>query len=116
MSDSDNRPLADAPAADRIRKHADNRLGAVYSALYSFWSARHAVTTGRVGARHDGYSVVLFNQRTTNILVNDFTSTPDQLLDIVLAQKPCGCTNFSEALEGARVVMEEHWNTERLVI
>jgi hypothetical protein len=118
MSYRDRRPLADAPAADRIREHADNRLGAVYSALYSFWSARHAVVTAgqQVGARHDGYSVVLFNQQTTNVLVNDFTSTPDQLLDIVLAEKPSLGTSFSEALEAARVVMEQHWNTERLVI
>jgi hypothetical protein len=118
MTNEDRRPLADAPAADRIRQHADNRLGAVYSALYSFWSARHAaVTAGQQGgARHDGYSVVLFNQRTTNVLVNDFTSTPDQLLEIVLAEEPYGRTNFSEALKAARVVMEQHWNTERLVI
>jgi hypothetical protein len=34
----------------------------------------------------------------------------------VLAEEPYGRTNFSEALKAARVVMEQHWNTERLVI
>jgi hypothetical protein len=45
MCSNDRRPLAYGPAADRIRLRADNRLGAVYSALYSFWSARHAAVT-----------------------------------------------------------------------
>ncbi|KAI0250860.1 hypothetical protein BJV78DRAFT_1282923 [Lactifluus subvellereus] len=83
MSSMDRRPLANTPAADRIRRFADNRLGAVYSALYGFWSSRHAaVTAGQqiAGARRDAYSVVLFEEDTENVLVNDFTSTPDQLL------------------------------------
>jgi hypothetical protein len=119
MTSRDRRPLADAPAADLIREHADNRLGAVYSALYSFWSARHAaITAGQQGAgvRHDAYSVVLFSERTTNVLVNDFTRTPDQLLDIVLEERPSFGTNFSAALGAARAIMEQHWTTERLVI
>ena len=119
MRSTDRRPLADAPAADLIRQRADNRLGAVYSALHSFWSARHAaVTMGQqgVGARHDAYSVVLFCERTTNVLVNDFTRTPDQLLSTVLAEQPSWGTDFSEALGAARAIMEENWSTERLVI
>ena len=78
MANIDRRPLADAPAADLIRQHADNRLGAVYSALYSFWSARHAAVTAgqqRAGAGQDAYSVVLFSGQATNVLANDFTST-----------------------------------------
>jgi hypothetical protein len=118
MANWDRGPLEDAPAADLILQHADNRLGAVYSALYSFWSARHAVVTAGqgVGTRHDAYSVVLFNRQTKNVLVNDLTSTPDQLLGIVLAEVPSGGTNFSEALGAARAIMEQHWTAERFVI
>ena len=119
MADIDRRPLADAPAADLIRQHADNRLGAVYSALYSFWSARHAAFTAgqqRAGARQDAYSLVLFSGQATNVLANDFTSTPDQLLGIVLAEGPSFGTDFSEALRAARAIMERYWSTERLVI
>jgi hypothetical protein len=119
MSRVDRRPLVDAPAADLIQQHADNRLGAVCSALYSFWSARHvAATAGQqgAGARHDAYSVVLFSERAKNVLVNDFTSTPDELLDIVLAEEPSGATSFSEALKAAGAIMEQHWSTERPVI
>jgi hypothetical protein len=122
MRNKDRRPSADAPAADLIRQHADNRLGAVYSALYGFWSARHAaiiadaVTEQGTGTRPDAYSVVLFSEQTTNVMVNDFTSTPDKLLATVLAERPSRGTNFSEALGAARAIMEENWSTERLVI
>ena len=118
MSSTDRRPLADAPATDLIRQYADNRLGAVYSALYSFWSARNAaVTAGQqvVGARRDAYSIVFFSRRTKNVLVNDFTSTPGQLLGLVLAERPSNGTNFTAALEAARAIMEQNWSTERPV-
>jgi hypothetical protein len=118
MGRGDRRPLPDAPASDRIRKNADNRLGAVYSALYSFWSARHAaVTLGQeaIGARRDAYSIILFESTTQNAVVNDFTSTPDQLLDIVLNEKARGGTNFTEALQAGRAIMISNWSTERSV-
>jgi hypothetical protein len=118
MSCDDRRPLADAPMTDRIRQSANNRLGAVYSALYSFWHARHAATTvGRqsVDARRDAYSVILFNHATTHALSNDFTSSPDQLLNIVLAHQANGGTNFTTALREGQTVMEQHWSTERFI-
>jgi hypothetical protein len=118
MGETDRRPLSDAPTADLIRRHADNRLGAVYSALHSFWSARHAATTTnqQAGTRRDAYSVVLFCERITNVLVNDFTRTPDQLLDTVLPEQPSWGTDFSEALGAAQAIMEENWSTERFVV
>ncbi|KAH9014402.1 hypothetical protein EDB85DRAFT_2295948 [Lactarius pseudohatsudake] len=116
MSCNDRRPLANAPATNQIMRSANNRLGAVYSALYSFWSARHAaVTTGQqtVGARRDAYSIVLFNERATSILANDFTNSSDQLLTIVLGHQASGGTNFAEALRAGQTVMMQHWGTER---
>ncbi len=118
MSKTDRRPLENAPATDRIRERADNRLGAVYSALYSFWSARHAaVTSGQqtIGARRDAYSVILFNARTKSVVVNDFTSSPDQLLDIVLNETTERGTDFEAALQASQAVMEVNWSMERFV-
>ena len=118
MSSSDRRPLPNTPAEDRIRSRTDNRLGAVYSALYGFWSSRHAVLTAgqcTAGARRDAYSVILFNEETHNVLVNDFTSTPDELLDALLDESIRGGTDFSGALRAAHAVMIQNWNTERLV-
>ena len=42
MGSKDRQPLTVGPAAERIQGLANNRLGAVYSALYTFWCARHA--------------------------------------------------------------------------
>lgn len=118
MTSHDRRPLPDAPMANLIQRSADNRLGAVYSALYSFWSARHAATTGgqqAIGARRDAYSVILFNNIIINILTNDFMSSPDQLLGAVLRTRAGGGTDFSAALRAGQEVMEQNWSTERSV-
>ena len=119
MSFNDRRPLANAPATDRIRERADNRLGAVYSALYSFWSARHtAMASGQqtIGARRDAYSVILFNATVKNVVVNDFTSSPDQLLDVVLNEETEWGTNFAAAIQASQEVMVGNWSTERFEI
>ena len=117
MCSTDRRPLANGPAADLIRCRADNRLGAVYSALYSFWSAAGSTMADqqRISPRRDAYSVVLFNNSTKIALVNDFTSSPDQLLESLLSEEGGGGTNFSLALRAAKSVMLENWSTERLV-
>lgn len=150
MSLSDRQPLADGPAAERIMERSNNRLGAVYSALYSFWSARHAaVTAGQrtlgtqrgldavysalhsfwsarhVGAtggqesvvtRRDAYSVILFNNSATTAVADDFTSSPDQLLDIMLSNHATSGTDFATALRAAESIMVRYWNTERTPI
>jgi hypothetical protein len=119
MSSTDRGPLANSPTTHQIMQSANNRLGAIYSALYSFWSARHAaVTAGQrvVGARRDAYSIVLFNESATNILPNDFSSSPGQLLDRMLAHRASGGTDFAEALRTGKEAMMQHWSTERFVI
>lgn len=150
MSCNDRVPLGDGPAAERIQLYANNRLGAVYSALYSFWTARHATiaagqqsgsrrgynsvysalysalwstssTAGAAdqqagGGRRDAYSVILFNESSKTVLTNDFTRTPDQLLDVLLNEDASGGTNFATALSAGQSVMIQHWSTERLPV
>jgi len=116
MSLEDRRPLANAPKTNQIRRIVDNRLGAVYSALYSFWIARNAATAmnqGAVGQRHDAYSVLLFNNSVKRVLANDVKSSPDRLLDAVLRYQAHGKTNFEAALRAGGTVMELNWSTER---
>jgi hypothetical protein len=118
MSFNDRQPLPDAPMTAQIQRVANNRLGAVYSALYSFWLARHAAITGSqktVGSRRDAYSVILFNGAVTGVLTNNFTSSPDELLNAVLGHQAGGSTNFTAALRTGQSVMAQNWSTERLV-
>jgi hypothetical protein len=117
MSNYDRQPLANAPMAIQIV--ANNRLGAIYSALYSFWTARHAATTASnrqsVGAQRDAYSVILFNHKATQVLTNDFKSSPDQLLDAVLLYGAEGRRNVLKALITGQAVMAQNWSMERFV-
>lgn len=117
MSCKDRRPLANSPATNTIAAHSNNRLGAVLSSLYSFWSARNtAVTAGQQNAnRRDSYSVVLFDHTMANGLTNDFTSSPDQLLAALLPYKASGGTDFGGAIKHVQTIMEQNWSTERYV-
>lgn len=69
----------------------------------------------QIGTRRDAYSIILFDSTTQNAVVNDFTSTPDQLLDIVLNVKASGNTNFTAALRAGQATMMDNWSTERFV-
>ncbi|EIW81354.1 hypothetical protein CONPUDRAFT_55986 [Coniophora puteana RWD-64-598 SS2] len=123
MGISDRRPLPGTPTTALISKTANNRLGAVFSALHSFWVARHAAVTAGAGGgdqaaanlnlRRDAYSVVMFDHEVTTALANDFESTPEELLNAVLAYKDRGGTNFTGAMKRGQAVMEAHWSTER---
>ncbi|KAG1848075.1 hypothetical protein DFJ58DRAFT_729977 [Suillus subalutaceus] len=113
MASGDKHPLPNTPASDRIVRRSNNRFGAVLSSLYSFWSARAAAIGGQQAARRDSYSVILFDHIVTNAFVNDFVSSPDQLLDAVLRYSADGGTNFTAAIMQAQSVMEQHWSTER---
>jgi hypothetical protein len=120
MGDTDHQPLKGRPGTGRIVKHANNRLGAVYSALYSFWTANdvqdETQSCLRPFTRRDAYSVILFDKTTNNALVNDLTSSPDQLLDRLLLMPITYGTNFQVALRAGQAVMLQNWSTERRVL
>lgn len=67
MEDSDRGPLPNTPTTHLIRQRANNRYGAVLSALYGFWESR-SNTLGPSGTgvlRRDSYSIVSFESRPT---------------------------------------------------
>lgn len=83
----DPRPLADAPMTNQIQQSVNNRIGAVYSALYNvgpptMLPSRRADEPWERGATRR--ALLLLIEAATNILTNDLTSTPDQLLGTVL--------------------------------
>jgi len=112
MKSTDQRPLATSPVA--IAGRQNNRFGAALSSLYAFWKARdEAARQGAAtGVRRDAYSVILFDHNPVVRLTNDFTSTPDQMLNQCLTMS-AGGTNFNAALKSAQSVMQTNWSTER---
>lgn len=114
MGGNDRRPLANTPVTARLTAYHDNRVGAVYSSLHAFWQARDgAVAAG--ANRRDTYSVILFDHDLYMAVDNDFTSSPDELLELVLPYGAGGGTNFNMALQEVQRCMEDNWSTERCV-
>lgn len=112
MSATDRLPLSNTPVTALLRARHNNRIGAVYSSLHTFWQARHSALTGGAN-RRDSYSVILFDHAEYAAVNNDFTSTPDALLNLVIPYGSGGGTNFNMALQAAQRCMENHWSTER---
>jgi hypothetical protein len=117
MGQNDRRPLRNTPVTARLSARHNDRLGAVYSALYGFWSARHAAVqaggTQGNAVRRDAYSIILFDNEISTILQNDFQRTPDELLNALLAYESRGGTDYTLALNQARAMMERHWDPAR---
>ena len=116
MYSDDLKPDPNAAGADLIKPTANNRLGCVLSALYSFWLARQAAIERNAqlgGVRRDAYSLVFFNKEPTTCIENDFASSPDELLAAALRYKAGGLTNFTGAIERAQSIMDSYWSTER---
>jgi hypothetical protein len=68
-----------------------------------------------VATRRDAYSLVLFDRSTEEVLVNDSTSSPDELLEKLLIEPAGRSTNFIAAPRAVEAVMVNNWCTERLV-
>ncbi|KAJ7430289.1 hypothetical protein FB451DRAFT_1500209, partial [Mycena latifolia] len=119
MGGTDRGPLRNAPGTALISRSSNNRLGAVYSALHGFWMSRNtALTSGGRGsaavpARRDAYSVVLFDDTVSVCIANDFTNTPDELLNKLLAYQSGSGTDFTLAIKTAENLMRQYWSTER---
>ena len=109
MNKVDRKPLQNSPVYGRIRAHMDNRLGAVYSALYSFWSARQAA----VGLQRDANTVILHAENTQSVCENDSMRSPSELLDLLLRNGPNGGNCFDRALHAAGTAISRWWNDAR---
>jgi hypothetical protein len=116
MSQQDRQPLPNAAGTDRITRTANDRLGSVFSALYSFWLARQAAIDRNAqigGVRRDAYSLIFFNHEPWTSIENDLTSSPDELLTAALRYKAEGGKDFTCALRRTQSIMNAHWSTER---
>ena len=120
MSSRDLRPLPNTPVTPNICRYNNNRLGAVYSSLHSFWTSRHAAlnAVGQNAAitRRDAYSMILFDHSPTTCISNDFARSPNELLDSIVSLQTGGGTDYTGALAEAQSVMVQHWSNERYAI
>ena len=109
MNMNDRQPLENSPVGGRIRSRMNNRLGAVYSALYSFWSARQSA----VGHQRDANTIILHAEGTQSVCENDTTRSPVELLDLLLPNAPKGGNSFNKALKAADTAILRWWDDTR---
>ena len=109
MNKIDKPPLENSPVYGKLRACMNNRLGAVYSALYSFWSARQAA----VGRQYDANTIILHAENTKILCENDSRRSPNELLDLLLPNRPIGGNSFDRALKAADSVISKWWDDPR---
>ncbi|KAF9230358.1 hypothetical protein BU15DRAFT_57330 [Melanogaster broomeanus] len=117
MREQDRQPLDTSAVYMRIVEAGlDNRLGAVCAALYNFWTARVAASNHSRFTHRDSYSIVMHDQYTETVCENDFMSSPDELLEMLLTQYPERGNSFNKAIKAAQDIMERWWSTNRLPV
>ena len=110
MDKGDRKPLEGSAVCRKIRARGRNdRLGAVYAALHSFWTARQAA----FGLQRDANTIILHAQGTQSVCENDTTRSPDELLDLLLPNAPNGGNSFNLALKAADVAVSKWWDDTR---
>ena len=110
MIQDDRQPLENSPVHGKIRACGlDNRLGAVYVALHSFWTARQASSA----RQRDANTVILHAQDAKSVCENDMTRSPDELLSLLLPHGPNGGNSFNKALKAADTVISRWWHDDR---
>ncbi|KAG8979571.1 hypothetical protein FRB94_011592 [Tulasnella sp. JGI-2019a] len=113
MRRNDRQPIPNTPSSAEISRYNPNRFGAVLSALYGFWLSRDS---GTGGSRRDSYSVILFSGTTQVSISDDVSSTPDELLRMIVGITPEHGTDFDNALSATQSVMETHWSDDKYPI
>jgi len=113
MVSSDLRPLPDTPVSRKLGILHNNRLGAVYSALYLFWLT---LAAGASGDRDSSYSIILFHKDAINVIENDISASPEGLLSSVIQYRPEGWTHFTNAVTRAQEIVVTHWNNDRIPV
>lgn len=109
MSANDQVPNPDTPVHEQLQKEHNNRLGAVYDAVYKFTQARQASLRRKC---NDTVSVVLFNRRAKTIYQNQPLDSSNIFSEMIKHNAEPG-TNFSVAIEQAGEVCLSNYDPQR---
>ncbi|RUS20070.1 hypothetical protein BC937DRAFT_86448, partial [Endogone sp. FLAS-F59071] len=114
MSFRDMRPSENVPISDLLRSGHNNRLGAVYEAIYRFMETRKNTlekrTMGRsFAASNDTMSLVLFDLKTQIVVEDrDLIGQSELVVEKMIKYSVEGGTNFSVAINEAARICKDH--------
>ena len=110
MAKDDIQPSRSSAACGRIiTRGINNRLGAVYAALHNFWTARQAAS----GQQRDANTIILHAQDVQSLCESEKTGSPDDLLALLLPNRPRGGNCFDKALKAADAAILKCWDDTR---
>ncbi|CAJ0875333.1 10269_t:CDS:10 [Entrophospora sp. SA101] len=114
MGFNDRKPLENIRSniRQKIAQKHNNRLGAVYSAVYSFMETRltsqRNLTQGAINK--DTISLILFNSSTIVPIENQPLSDADKFLGTMVQHNASGGTNFDLAIQKAGFLVDKYYD------
>ncbi|CAG8442852.1 12656_t:CDS:10 [Acaulospora colombiana] len=117
MSSSDCSPHGNNFKTSCIQKSHNNRLGAVYEAIYTFMetrrNSRKATRAGQMSVDRDTTSLILFDYTAVVAFENRNLSNSDELLQIMLGYHPKGDNYYHEGIKKASEVIQTYYDPLR---
>ncbi|GBB83177.1 hypothetical protein RclHR1_00010059 [Rhizophagus clarus] len=117
MYAKDKKPVPNHPIYDDLIKEHNNRIGAVYQAVYYFMETRINSAKTRQNkvslAMYDKVSLILFNDKVNIPFENRDLTDPKDLLNIMLKHNVSGRTNYDLAIQKAGSLIETYFEPKK---
>ncbi|RIA83800.1 hypothetical protein C1645_833247 [Glomus cerebriforme] len=117
MSFNDCQPICSSTATSRLKLSHNNRLGAVYDAVYNFIetrrSSRKATPSGQMAIDRDIVSMVLFDYKAFVVFENESLSDPERLLTKMMKHQPTGDNYYHEGIKKASEIIDKYYDASK---
>ncbi|RHZ48992.1 hypothetical protein Glove_535g7 [Diversispora epigaea] len=113
MNFADCKPLCTRTKTYGLRNSHNNRLGAVYEAVYNFTVTRRnsrAAQNGQMIVDNDTASLVLFANSAICVFENKSITNPDELLQIMMTHNTIGGTSFATGINIASTIIQNYYD------
>ncbi|CAG8438292.1 8031_t:CDS:10 [Funneliformis caledonium] len=114
MSGRDRKPIPNHPIYNELIKNHNDRIGAVYQAVYQFMETR--IASAQTSQNHassalrDSVTLILFDHKVVVPFENQSMTNTGELLNIMLNYKAGGGTNFDNAIQKAGYLITSYFD------
>nr|CAG8441595.1 7070_t:CDS:10 [Entrophospora candida] len=114
MNGTDRKPLENIHSniSQKIAQSHNNRIGAVYSAVYLFME-EHKEKQNQDAVDNDTISLILFNHETVVPIENQSLNDANNVLDTMIQYEANGGTRFDLAIREAGSLIDKHYNPKK---
>ncbi|CAG8645767.1 11144_t:CDS:2, partial [Ambispora gerdemannii] len=117
MSSGDCRPRCSNSQTTRLLHNHNNRLGAVYEAVYTFIetrkNSRKATRVGLSAVDRDITSLILFDNVATVVFENQSLSNTEELLNKMMSFTPTGDNLYHEGIKKAAEIIANYYDPKK---